>query len=167
MRYELARHEVAGHGLSPHMSARPSAPDRSAFKIYRPITLRWMDNDVFGHVNNVTYYSFFDTVVCGHLIECRVFHATDNPIIGVVVESSCTYFSSVAFPDQIEGALAVDRVGNSSVQYRLGVFLEGAETASATGTFTHVYVDRESRRPVPLPDDLRSVVEALKSSTSA
>lgn len=140
---------------------RPEAPGRAAFAAFRPITTRWMDNDVYGHVNNVVYYSFFDTVVNGYLVDQGVLDPETSPVIGLVVETSCTYFASVAFPDTIDGGVAVERAGTSSVTYRVGIFAEGAERAAAAGRFVHVYVDRQTRRPVPLPEPLRAVLEGL------
>lgn len=143
------------------MSARPKAPMRDDYRVFRPITTRWMDNDVYGHVNNVNYYSFFDTVVNGHLLDRSVLDFEAGDTIGLVVETTCNYFAPIAFPDAITGGLRVDRIGTSSVQYGVGIFRADAPTASAAGHFVHVYVDRESRRPTALPDALRSVLEEI------
>ena len=141
--------------------SRAERPGRGAFRAWRPLTLRWDDNDVFGHVNNVRYYALIDTTVCGHLIEAGAFSPHEGPL-GFVVDSGCTYYDGIAFPDAIEGALAVERIGTSSVRYRVGIFREGAEEAAAAGHFTHVYVDRATRRPLDaLPARLRETVEAL------
>lgn len=142
--------------------SRPKPTARADYRVFREITTRWKDNDVFGHVNNVNYYSFFDTVVCGHLMETGVFHYDHGDTIAFVVETRCNYFAPIAFPERVTGGLRVDRIGNSSVQYGIGLFREDDETSSAAGHFIHVYVDRETRRPVALPDDLMAVVEALR-----
>ncbi|VFR18421.1 putative 4-hydroxybenzoyl-CoA thioesterase [plant metagenome] len=143
------------------MSDRPVARTRDDFAHFRPIATRWMDNDVYGHVNNVTYYAYFDTVVNGYLIEQGVLDIARSPVIGLVVETGCQYLSSVAFPDALEAGLRVTRLGNASVRYEVGIFRAGAPTASAQGHFVHVYVDRETRRPVSLPPPMRQALAAL------
>lgn len=143
------------------MTNRPQPTHRSDYRAFREITTRWKDNDVFGHVNNVNYYSFFDTVVCGHLMETGVFHYDVGDTIAFVVETQCNYFAPVAFPDRVTGGLRVEKIGTSSVRYGIGLFREDEDTASAAGHFIHVYVDRETRRPVALPGDLKAVVAAL------
>jgi len=137
------------------------APSRAAFRLFRPIQTRWADNDVYAHVNNVVYYGFFDTIVNGWLIEAGHLEVGRSEIVGLVVETQCQYFAPVAFPDRLEGGLRVDRVGRSSVTYAIGIFREDGETAVAAGRFVHVYVDAETRRPVPLPRSLRDDVTAL------
>jgi len=139
------------------------APSRAAYRVFRSITTRWSDNDIYGHINNVKYYAFFDTIVNGHLIERGVLDIQDGLTVGLVVETKCNYFVPLAFPDRLEGGLRVDRIGTSSVQYGVAIFRERAETAAAAGHFIHVYVDRETRRPAPLPDKLRAELEALVS----
>lgn len=141
------------------MKAR--APGRSAYRVFRPIATRWSDNDIYGHINNVEYYAFFDTVVNGHLIDHGVLDIQGGGTIGLVVETGCSYFAPLAFPDRLEGGLRVDRIGTSSVQYGVAIFREGTRTAAAAGHFIHVYVDRDTQRPVPLPDALRTELEAL------
>lgn len=143
------------------MADKPTPPQRADYRSFCQITTRWIDNDAFGHVNNVNYYSFFDTTVCSHLVGNGVFHPTEGEVIGLVVESGCNYFSSVAYPDLIAGGLRVERIGTSSVRYGIGIFRNDQQTASAAGHFIHVYVDRQTQRPVPLPAALRTVVEAL------
>ena len=143
------------------MAERPTRLDRSAFRLFRAIPTRWMDNDVYGHVNNVVYYSYFDTIVNAHLVEAGVLDFRSSPSTGLVVETSCTYFEPIAFPDSVEGGLAVEKLGRSSVTYRLAVFKEGAELAAAQGRFTHVYVERASGRPVEIPGPVRAVLERL------
>ncbi|MEM6934267.1 MAG: thioesterase family protein [Pseudomonadota bacterium] len=141
---------------------KPTAPDRSAFRLFRPIATRWADNDIYGHVNNVEYYAFFDTAVNGHLIDAGALSIGDGHVIGLVVSTSCDYFSPVAFPDALEAGLGVTRLGTSSVTYRVGIFKLGDETASAAGSFTHVYVGSSARRPVPLPETYLKALEPLK-----
>ena len=120
-----------------------------------------MDNDVYGHVNNVVYYSWFDTTVNAFLIERGVLDPASGDAVGVVVETLCRYHDSIAFPEAVEAGLRVERIGMSSVRYELGIFCVGAELASADGHFVHVYVDRETRRPVAVPDDVRAVLQPL------
>ncbi|KPF87243.1 thioesterase [alpha proteobacterium AAP38] len=141
--------------------SRPTAPTRADFRHFRRLDTRWMDNDVYGHVNNVTYYSYFDTAVNAYLIEKGVLDIHGGGTIGLVVETGCRYFASVAFPDILEAGIKVAHLGNSSVRYEVGIFREGADSAAAAGHFIHVYVDRDSRRPVTLPADLRGVLEGL------
>lgn len=140
---------------------KPTAPTRDRFAIFRPIGTRWMDNDVYGHVNNVTYYAYFDTAVNGYLIDAGVLDIHAGGTIGLVVETGCRYFAPVAFPDTLEAGIAVAHVGTSSVRYEVGIFVAGAPLAAAAGHFIHVYVDRMDRRPRPLPPDFRTAVEAL------
>ncbi|WP_134500106.1 acyl-CoA thioesterase [Microvirga pakistanensis] len=144
------------------MSERPARLTRSAFRLFRPVATRWMDNDAYGHVNNVHYYSYFDSAVNAWLIEEGLLDFANSPVIGLVVESGCTYFESVAFPERLEAGIVVAHLGRSSVRYRIGIFKEGAELAAAQGHFVHVYVDRATQRPVDIPPRTR---EALKSLT--
>jgi acyl-CoA thioester hydrolase len=143
------------------MTERKRPEPRDAYRWFLPIPTRWIDNDVFGHVNNVQYYSFFDTTVCSYLVETGQFHPTEGDLSAVVAESGCAYFSSVAWPDRLEGALRIDRLGTSSVRYGVAVFREGAPESSAGGHFTHVYLSRETGRPQPLSDALRKALEPL------
>jgi acyl-CoA thioester hydrolase len=143
------------------MTNRPSRPDRSEFKLFRPIATRWMDNDAYGHVNNVHYYSYFDSAVNGWLVEKGLLTITESPIIGLVVESGCTYFESVAFPDALEAGIAVAHLGRSSVRYRIGIFKQGPTQAAAQGHFVHVYVDRETQKPVEIPRETRAMLSEL------
>ena len=137
-------------------------PRRTHFKTLRPIATRWMDNDHYGHVNNVAYYSFFDTAVNGYLIEATGTDIRELPAIGIVAESSCRFFSAVSFPDQIHAGLGIERLGARSVVYSIALFRNDDDEACALGRFVHVYVDRNSRRPVEIPDVIRAVVERLK-----
>ncbi|AEG93561.1 Conserved hypothetical protein [Ramlibacter tataouinensis TTB310] len=121
-----------------------------------------MDNDVYGHVNNVVYYSWFDTAVNAHLIEQGALDIHQGATIGLVVETRCNYFAPLAFPQVVEAGLRVARIGGSSVRYEVGLFAAGEPLTAAKGHFIHVYVDKASRRPVPLPARLRAVLEALQ-----
>jgi len=143
------------------MADRPTRPDRSAFRLFRPIATRWMDNDAYGHVNNVHYYSYFDSAVNGWLVEKGLLAIAESPVIGLVVESGCTYFESVAFPDALEAGIAVAPLGRSSVRYRIGIFKSGAGQAAAQGHFVHVYVDRATQRPVEIPPATRAMLSEL------
>ena len=120
-----------------------------------------MDNDVFGHVNNVNYYSYFDTVVNGYLISTGSLDIQTSPIFALVVETRCRYFKSITFPDTVHAGLRVARLGNSSVRYEIGIFRNDDDTAAAQGHFVHVYVDRESRRPAALPKESRAALEKI------
>ena len=135
---------------------------REAYRRFVPISTRWMDNDVYGHVNNVIYYSFFDTAVAQFLIESGVLEAQRSPVVGFVVETGCCYFSPVEFPDRIAAGLRLGTAGRTSVRYEVGIFRNDEQQASAEGHFVHVYVDRITRRPVPLPDRLREALEVLR-----
>lgn len=143
------------------MSDRPGPETRSAFKAFRAITTRWMDNDAFGHVNNVVYYSYFDTAVNQNLIEAGVLDIAASPIVGLVAETGCRYFSSLAFPDRVSAGLRVARIGTSSVRYEIGLFRDDEALASAQGHFVHVYVERATGRPCPVPDAVRRALAAL------
>ncbi|TFZ00451.1 acyl-CoA thioesterase [Ramlibacter henchirensis] len=147
---------------SPAAPHRPQPEPRSAYKVFRTISTRWMDNDVYGHVNNVVYYSWFDTAVNAHLIERGALDIEGGGAIGLVIETQCNYFAPLAFPQTVEAGLRVARLGGSSVRYEVGLFAAGQPSTAAKGHFVHVYVDRATRRPVPLPDRLRSVLEELQ-----
>ncbi|TWG80409.1 acyl-CoA thioester hydrolase [Cupriavidus gilardii J11] len=139
-----------------------SEPDtRDTYRHLLPITTRWMDNDAYGHVNNVVYYSYFDTVVNRYLIERGVLDPQAGDTIGLVIETQCNYFASLSFPDTVVAGLRVARLGNTSVRYEIGLFRNDDDRAAAQGHFVHVYVDRESRRPVPLPPALRDALRPL------
>lgn len=143
------------------MAAREPFRPRGAYRVFRRISTRWQDNDVYGHVNNAVYYGWFDTAVNTHLIEAGVLDINGGGIIGLVVETGCRYARAIAFPQTVEVALRVAHVGTSSVCYEIGLFTDGSAAAAAEGVFVHVYVGRESRRPVPLPDNWRSVLQAI------
>jgi len=148
--------------MSEQAPAKPQPEPRSAYKALRTITTRWMDNDAYGHVNNVVYYSWFDTVVNAHLIEQGVLDIHHGETIGLVIETQCNFFSALAFPQVVEGGLRVAHIGTSSVRYEVGLFAQGEPTTAAKGHFVHVYVDRTTRRPVPVPASLKTVLEKLK-----
>lgn len=139
-----------------------STTQRADYNHFQPITTRWHDNDIYGHVNNVTYYSFFDSAVNTYLIERGGLDIHDGAVVGFVVSSSCDYFASIAFPDLIEIGLRVAKLGNSSVQYELAVFKTGEDEACAAGRFVHVFVDRASNQPVPIPEALRRAMGLLQ-----
>lgn len=134
---------------------------RSDYRHFQAIATRWMDNDIYGHVNNVVYFAYFDTVVNQYLIERGVLDIHGAGVIGLVVENACRYYQSLQFPDRVAAGLQVDRVGNSSVVYRIGLFRNEQSEPAAQGRFVHVYVDRDTRRPVPLPAALRDVLSPL------
>jgi acyl-CoA thioester hydrolase len=146
----------------PTGAARPSPQRRDAYRHFCPITTRWMDNDAYRHVNNVVYYSFFDTAVNRYLIEAGALDIERSPVVGLVVETNCHYFRPIAFPDRVQAGLRVAHLGNSSVRYELGIFREDEPLACAQGHFVHVYVDRDSNRPVALPPRLREALERLQ-----
>ncbi len=143
-------------------AARPQPDGRQAYRHYTPLATRWMDNDAYGHLNNVVYYSLFDTAVNRYLIEAGALDIHRGTTIGLVVETHCNYFASVEFPQTVEAGLRVAHRGSSSVRYEIGIFAEGEALCAARGHFVHVYVDRESRRPVPLPEALVRALEELK-----
>ena len=148
--------------MSEPAPAKPQPESRDAYKALRTITTRWMDNDAYGHVNNVVYYSWFDTVVNAHLIEQGALDIQHGDTIGLVIETQCNYFASVEFPQTVEAGLRVARIGRTSVRYEVGLFIQGAATTAAKGHFIHVYVDRATRRPIDLPLKLKTVLEALQ-----
>jgi acyl-CoA thioester hydrolase len=148
--------------MSDTIPDKPQPSPRAVYRAFRSISTRWMDNDAYGHVNNVVYYSWFDTVVNGHLIEQGALDIHRGEVIGLVIETHCNYFSSIEFPQTVEAGLRVAHIGRSSVRYEVGLFAEGESLTAAKGHFVHVYVDRATRRPTALPDKLKSVLEALK-----
>lgn len=135
--------------------------DRNAFRLFRPIATRWLDNDVYGHVNNVVYYAYFDTAVNGYLLERTGLDIRRLPALGVVAETSCRYRRSVSFPDPLEVGLVIERLGTRSITYRLGIFVEGETDCVAEGRFVHVYVDATTRHSVEIPSVIRAAVEPL------
>jgi len=144
-------------------ATRPAPEPRSGYKAFRAIGTRWMDNDAYGHVNNVVYYSWFDTTVNAYLIEQGALDIYHSDTIGLVIETQCNYFSPLAFPQTVDAGIRVARLGSSSVRYEVGLFAQGEELTAAKGHFIHVYVDKANRRPVPLPTQLTSVLEKLRN----
>ena len=140
---------------------RPKPALRDSYRHFQAIPTRWADNDVYGHVNNVVYYSFFDTVVNQYLIEQRALDLAKSTVIGLVVETQCEYFAPLSFPDVVHAGLRVAKVGKSSVRYEIGLFRNEETTSSAQGYFVHVYVDRASRRSTAVPATMRAAVEKL------
>ena len=135
---------------------------RSDFKVFRPIQTRWMDHDDYGHVNNVEYYSYFDTAVNGFLIEATGSDIRSLEAIGIVAETGCRFVKAVRFPDLLHAGLRVERLGTTSVVYQIALFREGDEEPCAVGRFVHVYVDRTTRRPVPIPVIVRRALEGVR-----
>jgi acyl-CoA thioester hydrolase len=142
------------------MSRRPLL-GRSAYRVWREISTRWADNDVYGHVNNTVYYAWFDTAVNAWLIEAGLLNVEAGDPIGLVVETGCRYARPLAYPEPVEVGLAVETLGRSSVRYRLGIFLKYSEDAAAEGYFVHVYVSRQGREPTPVPEAWRSKLESI------
>jgi acyl-CoA thioester hydrolase len=134
---------------------------RAKYRHFLPLQTRWADNDVYGHINNVSYYTFFDTIVNEYLIASGALDIHQGAVIGLVVETGCKYFAPLEFPQKLEGALRIAKIGNSSVRYELAIFKAGEEMPAAKGHFVHVYVDRATRRPVPLPPALRAALEKI------
>lgn len=157
---------MPGRSTMPPGDARPVRPRREQFRRFVPITTRWADNDIYGHVNNSVYYFYFDTAVNQYLIEAGALDIHAGAVIGLVVSTACDYFAPVAFPERIEAGLAVEKVGTSSVRYVIGLFRAGEDEGVAAARFTHVYVERDSRRPVPLPDALRAALAVLETGKS-
>ncbi len=141
--------------------ARSLPERRHEFRVLRAITTRWMDNDQYGHVNNVVYYSYFDTAVNGYLIEASGCDVRELPAIGIVAETSCRFLRELSFPDTVHAGLALERLGNSSVVYRIALFRNEESEPTALGRFVHVYVGSADRRPVPVPAPVRRALEGL------
>ena len=156
-----------GDGMRPAATqeardAWPIPASRGAYAAFLAIPTRWMDNDVYGHVNNVTYYAYFDTVVNEHLVRAGGLDIARSPAIGVVVETACRFHAPLAFPDVLDAGMRVVALGRSSVRYEIALFRQGDDAAAATGRFVHVWVDRETRRPVPIPAPIRAALEPLR-----
>lgn len=143
------------------MSRRPEPRPRNDFRHFAAIATRWDDNDMYGHVNNVRYYAFFDTAVNRYLIEHAGLEPATAPVIGLVVETGCAFFAPLAFPETVEAGILVARIGTSSVRYEVGIFAQGSEQAAAQGHFVHVYVDRHTQRPTALPATFRAALERI------
>ncbi|AQA19965.1 thioesterase [Halioglobus japonicus] len=146
--------------------SRAPIPQRSDYKVFYPIGTRWADNDIYGHVNNVTYYAYFDTAANRFLIEEGGLDITAGDIVGYVVNSGCQYHAPVAYPDELEAGLRVDKLGNSSVQYGLAIFKRGEQSAVAHGHFVHVFVDRAADKSVPIPARLREALAGILVAAS-
>lgn len=146
---------------SPASSLRAELQPRTAFRVFRDIPTRWADNDVYGHVNNVVYYSWFDTAVNAYLIEQGALDIHHGQTIGLVIETQCNYFAPLAFPQIVQAGIRVAKLGRSSVRYEIGLFAQGETMCAAMGHFVHVYVDKATRRPCALPDVLRATLEPL------
>jgi acyl-CoA thioester hydrolase len=142
---------------------RDQNPSRADYRYFQPITTRWSDNDLYGHVNNVTYYSYFDTVANHFLIQEGGLDIIAAPVIGYVVSSNCEYRKPLTYPQPIEAGLRTDRLGSSSVTYGIAIFAEGDDEVSAFGQFVHVFVERASNKPVPIPDNLRAALSRLSA----
>lgn len=141
---------------------RPQPQPREAYAHFSTITTRWMDNDVYGHVNNVTYYSYFDTAVNRYLIEAGVLDIHAGEVIGLVIETHCNYFAPLAFPRNVQAGIRVAHIGKSSVRYEIGLFEDGEPLSAACGHFVHVYVDRQERRPTNLPESFLRALSKLQ-----
>jgi acyl-CoA thioester hydrolase len=140
---------------------------RSDFRHFHTISTRWMDNDAYGHVNNVVYYSWFDTVVNQFLIVNGALDIEHSPVIGLVIETQCNYFSPIAFPEPVTAGVRVTKLGNSSVRYEVGIFRDGEESAAAQGHFVHVYVDRASRKPSAIPQKMRALLQTIQAGETS
>src|SRR5262245_39682914 len=140
-------------------------PTRASYPYFRSIATRWMDNDAYGHVNNVTYYSYFDTVVNEHLIRAGGLDIAHDPVVGLVVETSCTFHKPLTFPEWIDAGMRVTRIGTTSVAYDIALFREGDDEPAATGRFVHVWVDRATRRPAPIPPAIRAALQPLTAGS--
>jgi|SRR5579859_6678778 len=140
---------------------RPIPQQRGYYRHFQAIPTRWADNDIYGHVNNVVYYSYFDTVVNQYLVEQRALDLAKSTVIGLVVETQCEYFAPLSFPDLVHAGLRVAKIGNSSVRYEIGLFRNDEPSASAQGYFVHVYVDRASRRSTAVPASTRAALDKI------
>lgn len=147
--------------LNTATAIRPAPQERSAFRAYRDIPTRWADNDVYGHVNNVVYYSWFDTAVNTYLIEQGALDIQHGQTIGLVIETQCNYFASLSYPQTVQAGIRVAKLGTSSVRYEIGLFAQGEAMSAAVGHFVHVYVNKATRRPVALPAAMRVALEPL------
>ena len=142
-------------------AARDELRGRGDYRVWREIGTRWADNDAYGHVNNTIHYQWFDTAVNAWLIEAGLLDLNNGDPIGLVVETGCRYARALAFPETVEAGIRVARIGTSSVRYEVGLFARGDDEAAAEGFFVHVYVDRDTRRPAPLPPELRAALDAI------
>lgn len=145
--------------------ARQEPHRRDDYPVFQTISTRWMDNDVYGHVNNVVYYSYFDTAVNGYLMAQGVLDYRQGETVGLVVETGCQFFSPIAFPDTVTAGIRVTKIGTSSVRYEVGLFANDSDVAAAQGHFVHVYVGANDHQPAALPDAFRAALEPLVSNT--
>jgi acyl-CoA thioester hydrolase len=159
----LLRSSASPRAEVPPLSHRPAPLPRSSFRHFLAIPTRWADNDAYAHVNNVVYYSYFDTVVNEYLISRGALDIERSNVIGIVVETHCNFFAPVKFPQRLDAGLRVTHIGGSSVRYEIGMFVAGADVSAAVGHFVHVYVNRNTRRPVVLPQALRIALEDLRT----
>ena len=134
---------------------------RDDYQKFYPLSTRWMDNDMFGHINNVVYYSFFDTAVTHFLIETGILRLKKNPIVFYVVHTSCNFITSLSYPEEIEAGIMLKKIGKTSITYGVSVFKKGTISAAAYGEFIHVLVDRNSNKATPIPDDIRHKIKSL------
>jgi acyl-CoA thioester hydrolase len=141
--------------------AKSERSSRDQYRFFAPITTRWADNDIYGHVNNVVYYSYFDSVANIYLIEIGGLKIHHDNVVGFVVASGCNYYAPIAYPDKLEGGLRTNRITGSSVEYGVAIFKQGENTAVADGFFTHVFVDRTTNKPVRIPETIRTALEKL------
>lgn len=139
---------------------------RSDYSYFKNITTRWADNDIYGHINNVVYYSYFDTVANQYLIEFADFNPVSAPVIGVIVHSNCNYIKAIAYPDKIEAGLTVKKLGRSSVTYGIGVFRQGESAACAYGEFVHVFINRKDSLPISIPTKIRESLQKIRIKKS-
>lgn len=137
---------------------KPETKRRQNYRFLFPIQTRWADNDMYGHVNNVTYYSYFDTAANALLIQHAGFDLQNTPIIGLVVDSACSFLQELSYPEIIEVGVAIEKIGNSSLRYDLAIFKQGKNEAAAQGHFVHVFVDRQTRKSTSIPDDMRDAL---------
>ncbi len=145
------------------MATRPVPASRAAYATFRPVPTRWMDGDVYGHVNNVVHYAMFDTAVNGWLMDRGLLDPRTSAVIGLVVETGCRYTGEIVFPDRVDVGVKVTHIGRSSVRYDLGLFRNDDDRTSAEGFFVHVYVDARTRRPVPLSQEMRDTLDTLRA----
>ena len=134
---------------------------RDDYKKFYPLSTRWMDNDMFGHINNVVYYSFFDTAVTSFLIETGCLKLKNNPIVFYVVHTSCNYITGLSYPDEIEAGVMLKKIGKTSITYGVSLFKKGSISASAYGEFTHVLVDRNNNKSTPIPVNIKQTIKSL------
>ena len=144
------------------MDKQKCVATRDLYGYWQQITLRWRDNDIYGHVNNAVYYFYIDSIINGYMIEQNVLNPMQGQVIGLVVESHCQFCRPLSYPGFVDGGLRVERIGTSSVGYEVGMFPKGEDYPAAVGGYTHVFVDRATKRPVPIPKKMREALNSLK-----